>query len=96
MDEFDALFSQQDNTLDDLPIFFRPEIQSAIDRVVSIYGKKARYQVNMDNPVPTDNPYIQRINVTIFYEKGYIEQPISRTIWIDDFVMEFTVIDNPW
>jgi hypothetical protein len=71
-----------------------PEIHDAIQRVIERSGSATVSLIDLGYPVPTDNPYVQRVYIMIVYEKGCVPLPHEFTIWVDDFELVFTLLDD--
>jgi hypothetical protein len=73
----------------DAPISQRPEIQDAILRTLIRKGIFTRYDVSIATPVPTTNPHVQRLVITIAYKEGLVVSSHPSIVWVDDFELVF-------
>jgi hypothetical protein len=76
----------------ELPVTERPEIQEAIRGALVRKGILRKYKVDIAEPVATDNPYVQRLDITIEVERATVPPPYNFMLWVDDFDLVFHVV----
>jgi hypothetical protein len=89
MDDFFPSFLPAPEPHPTLPATGKAEIQAAIDRVLVRKGILTGYKVELVGPIPTANPYVQRVEVEIAYEKGVVPPRYQFQMWIDDYELVF-------
>jgi hypothetical protein len=96
MMDANPLFSEEDDPFEDVHPTLRIEVQEAIDRVMRLKRDEIHAVINIDDPVPTQNPYVDCIYVTVMADKGTYADVEQYTVWVDDFEVVVTFVDNPW
>jgi hypothetical protein len=96
MDDFFARFFFDEEPPEELPYRERPEIQDAIYRVLARKRHRGGYFVDFSEAIPTSNPHVKLLRITILFEKGSVSKPHDYVIWVDDFELVFRLVDDTW
>jgi hypothetical protein len=94
MDHENADFSFSDESSEAALLLSKPEIQNAVGRVIEKSGYAPMSALHMGACMPTDNPYVQRVYILMVYDHVRVPLPHEFMIWVDDYELVFTVVDD--
>jgi hypothetical protein len=96
MDEFFKHLFSDEEPPEHVPYSQRPEVLDAIDRVLACKKHHDGCFIDVSEPVSTSNPQVQRLDITIIFDKGRVAHPHQYVVWVDDFELVFRLVDDTW
>jgi hypothetical protein len=95
MDDFPGDFRFDNEQLEtSFSILDHLEIIDAINRILRQSNLSSGYTIAIGDPSPTDNPQVSYLDIVIICEYGSVPKRCEYTVWVDGFVLAFTLIDD--
>jgi hypothetical protein len=89
MDEFLSQFFSEPDSVNDVPLRHRPEVQDALARVLLSRGILTHYRVEVSEPYAAGYANIERVRITITVKTKSNLSLVPVEVWVDDFELAF-------